>query len=246
MTTSDDTMQRPLVPRAVKIGGLVVGLVVFAVVSYQLIVFARQAGDSVLAALRSGERTAMINEQIAANLASAKVGDRLVSIDASLKAVLNETAGTLQALRPAIAEATETTREARRAIVETAAAAKAARVAIEGVKVPDIEPTLRQTDALLDETTRLVRETNAGAPQTLAAAQRLLDRVGTLVTDSDLTATLRTTGRIAANIERDQGNVSTIIANAVPVSEAVKHETAVVEQKLGHVRRFFRAIANWF
>ncbi len=231
--------------KAAKIALLVAALIVGVIVAYQVLVFGKHASDSVLATLRSGERTAVYNEQIAANLAAAKPGDQLVAINASVRSVLNETTGTLQALRPAIAETTATARTARAAIVETAAAAKAARVAIEGAKVPDVEPLLRQTDALLVETTRLVRETDATAPQLLAASQRLVDRLGTLVTDSDLTATLRTTGRIAANIEHDQGNVSTIIANAVPVSEAVKNETAVVEHKLGVVRRFFNAIGHW-
>ena len=232
--------------RVAKIALLIVGLTLGALVAYQLLAFGKRASDSVLATLRSGERTAVYNEQIAANLAAAKPGDRLVSINAGLQSVLSEATLTMQALRPAIAETTATTRTARQAIVETAAAAKAARVAIEGARAPDVEPLLRQTDALLVETTRLVRETDANAPQVLAASQRLLDRLGTLVTDSELTATLRTTGRIAANIEHDQGNVSTIIANAVPVSEAVKNESAVIEQKLGRVRRFFNAIGRWF
>jgi hypothetical protein len=232
--------------KTVKIGGLIVGLAVAAIVGYQFLVFSKRAGDAVLATLQSGERTALHNEEIAANLASAKFGDRLVSIDASLKSLLSETTQTVQAVRPAIAETTATARAARLAIVEAAGTAKAARVAIEGVKVPDVEPLLRRTDALLEQTTRLVRDTDASAPPLLAASQRIVDRLDTLVTESELTATLRTTGRIAANIERDQGNVSAIIANAVPVSEAVKNETKVIEQKVGHVRRFFKAIAGWF
>jgi hypothetical protein len=239
-------VHRPLLPRPVKLAGIVVGVVVLAVVLFQLLVFGRQAGDAVLATLQSGQRTALLNEQIVASLAAAKLGDRVASIDAGLKTILNETTLTMQAIRPAIAETTATARAARLAIVETTATAKAARAAIEGAKLPEVEPLLRRTDALLDETTRLVRETNAGAPKALAATERLLDRLGTLVTDADLAATLRTTGRIAANLEHDQGNVSAIIANTVPVSEAVKNATQSVERKVGIVRRFFRAIGNLF
>src|SRR5438128_2506794 len=123
MTTSEDTANRPLLPRPVKLAALVIGVVVLAVVLFQLMVFSRQAGDAVLATLQSGQRTALLNEQIAANLAAAKLGDRIVSIDASLKAVLNETTETMHALRPAIAETTETTHAARLTILETAAAA---------------------------------------------------------------------------------------------------------------------------
>src|SRR5665213_2194953 len=217
--------------KVAKIALLAVALIVGVIVAYQVLAFGKRASDALLATLRSGERTAVYNEQIAANLAASKPGDQLVAINASLQSVLRETTQTLQAVRPAIAETTAAARSARAAIVETSAAAKAARVAIEGAKVPDVEPLLRQTDALLVETTRLVKETNATAPQFLAASQRLVDRLGTVVTDADLTTTLRTTGRIAANIEHDQGNVSTIIANTVPVSEAVKNETALVEHK---------------
>ena len=232
--------------RAVKIGGLIVGLIVVAVVLYQVLAFGRQAGGLVLGVLRSGQQTALYNEQIAANLAAARPGDRLVSLEAGLETVLTETTLALRALQPVIAETSATARAARRAIDETAATAKAARVAIEGARVPDVEPLLRQTNELLGETTRLVQDVDAGAPRLLAASQRVLDRLDALGADPDVAATMRTAGRIAANIERDQGNVSTIIANAVPVSEAVKNETAVVERKVGHVRRFFRAIANWF
>jgi hypothetical protein len=246
MTTSEESVNRPLLSRPIKLAGLVVGAVIALVVLFQLTVFGRRAGRAVLATLESGQRTALINEQIAADLATATLGARIVSIDTSLKSVLDETTSTIQALRPALAETTATARAARQALEETAATAKAARVAIENAKAPDLDPVLRRTDALLEETTRLVHETNATAPQTLAATQKLVDRLSTLVTDSDLTATLRTTGRIAANIEHDQGNVSAIIANTVPVSEAVKNTTAGIERKVGALRRFFRAIGSLF
>ena len=246
MTTSEESVHRPLLPRPVKLAGIAVGVVVAAVILYQLTVFGRQAGNALLATLESGQRTALINEQIAADLAGAKLGVRIASIDTSLKSVLDETTSTMRALRPALAETAATAKAARLALEETAATAKAARVAIERVKAPDLDPLLRRANALLDETTALVHETNATAPQTLAASQKLVDRLSTLVTDSELTATLRTTGRIAANIEHDQANVSSIIANTVPVSEAVKNATVRVEQKLGAVRRFFKAIAGWF
>lgn len=68
-----------------------------------------------------------------------------------------------------------------------------------------------------------------------------------------MTGTMRTTGRILANVERDQANVSTLISNTVPVSEVVKMEAAVIEkdlttfrQKAQGVGRFFRFITRWF
>ncbi|HUK36196.1 MAG TPA: hypothetical protein VLV86_19905 [Vicinamibacterales bacterium] len=152
----------------------------------------------------------------------------------------------MQALRPAIAELTATTRAARTAIEETSATAKAARVAIEGAKLPDTDRLLTETTALVGETTRLVHDVNASAPQALARSEQLLNKLGTLITDSDLTTTLRTTGRIAANVERDQANVSAIIANGVPVSEAVKKGAEDVEHKAGLVHRFFSALAKLF
>jgi len=156
--------------KAVKVGALIPGVAVAAAVLYLVLSFATQAGAIALATLRSAERTALHNEDIAANLAAAKPGDRLVSIDANRQSVLEEATLTLQALRRAIAETTATARAARIALVETAAAATAARVAIEGAKAPDVEPLLRQTNALLAETTRLVQDTHAG-PQALAPSR---------------------------------------------------------------------------
>ena len=218
--------------KLVKVGGLIVGLAIVAVVLYQVLAFGKQAGDPLLATLRSSQRTAEYNEQIAANLAGAKFGDELASLADGVASVLNETTLTLQALRPAIAETAATTQTARLAIAETAAAVKAARIAIEGAKLPDVDRVLRQTDALLEETTALVRDAHAGAPRLLATTERLLDHVDHVVSDSDLTTTLRTTGQIAANIERDQDEVSAIVANTVPVSEALKNEVAIVEKEL--------------
>ena len=94
--------------RAVKIGGLVVAVVVIAVVLYQVLVFAREAGDLFLATLRSGQRTAEYNEQIAASLAGAKLGDRLTSRVGGLESALNEMTQTLPAVRPVIADTAAT------------------------------------------------------------------------------------------------------------------------------------------
>ena len=222
--------------RAVKIGGLVVAVVVIAVVLYQVLVFAREAGNLFLATLRSGQRTAEYNEQIAASLAGAKLGDRLTSLVGGLESALSETTQTLQAVRPVIADTAATARTARVAIDETALTAKAARVAIEGARLPDVDGLLRQTGALIEQTTTLVHNADASTTPLLATSQKLLDRVDHLVSDSELTATLRTTGRILANVEHDQGNVSVLVANAVPVSETVKREVALVEQELTALR----------
>jgi hypothetical protein len=232
--------------RAIKVAALGVLLIVAVVIAYQLLRFGKEASDLVLATLRSAERTAAHNEEIAASLAAAKEGERIAQLQSSLESVLKETTLTMQALRPAIVELTATTRAARTAIEETSATAKAARTAIEGAKLPDTAPLLNETTALVGETTRLVRDVNASAPQALARSERLLNRLDTLITDSDLTSTLRTTGRIAANIERDQANVSAIIANGVPVSDAVRKGTEDVEHKVGLVRRFFKALAKLF
>ena len=238
--------------KTVKIIGLVVGLLIVATVAYRALVFANQAGEVLLATLRSGQRTAEYNERIAASFAESKVGDKLVSLTGSLQATLDETTLTLRGLRPVIAETAAAARDARVAIVESAAAAKAARVAIEGTKMPDVDRVLRQTDALLEQTNTLLTHADASVPPLLASSQRLVDRVDGLVSGSELTETLRTTGRLLANIEGDQKNVSTLIANAVPVSETVKNEAALVEQdlarvraKAGRVRRFFSFIFGW-
>ena len=222
--------------RALKIGGLIVGVAVVVVALYLVLAFFKQAGDVFLATLRSTQRTAEYNEQIAANLADARLPEKLASLVTGLQSVLNETTLTMQAARPAIAETTAATRSARQAIAETAATAKAARTAIEGARLPDIEQVLRQTGALVEQTTTLVHDVNASAPPLLATSQQLLDRVDHLVTDSELTATMRTTGRILANVEQDQDNVSVLVANAVPVSEAVKSEVAIVQQELAVLR----------
>jgi hypothetical protein len=95
---------------------------------------------------------------------------------------------------------------------------------------------LRQTGTLLEQTTTLVQDANASAPPLLDTSKKLLDRVDQLVADSELTATLRTTGRILENVEEDQSNVSALVANAVPVSEAVKNEVAIVQQQLAVIR----------
>ena len=219
--------------RAVKVGGLVVAVAVVAVVLYQVLVFAKEAGDLFLATLRSGQRTAEYNEQIAASLAGAKLGDRLTSLVGGLESALTETTQTLQAVRPVIADTAATARTARVAIEETALTAKAARVAIEGAKLPDVDGL---TGALVEQTTTLVHNADASATPLLATSQRLLDRVDHLVADSELTATLRTTGRILSNVEHDQGNVSVLVANAVPVSESVKRETATIEKELADLR----------
>ena len=105
-------------------GLLIVGVAIFVVALYLVLVFVKQVGDVFLATLRSGQRTAEYNEQIAANLAGAKVGDKLASLAGELQLVLHETTQTLQAVRPAIAETEATTRTARLAIAETAATAK--------------------------------------------------------------------------------------------------------------------------
>jgi uncharacterized protein YoxC len=222
--------------RAFKVGLVVVGVAVVAVALYLVLTFVKQVGDVFLATLRSGQRTAEYNEQIAANLAGANVGDKLASLTVELQSVLRETTQTLQAVRPVIAETAATTRTARLAISETAEAAKAARTAIEGARLPDVDRLVGQTSALLEQTTTLVRDVNASAPPLLATSQQLLDRVDHLVADSDLTATMRTTGRILANVEQDQGKVSVLVANAVPVSEAVKNEVAFVQQELAAAR----------
>jgi hypothetical protein len=222
--------------KAVKLGGLVVGLAVVAVVLYQALVFGRQAGDVLLATLRSGQRTAEYNEQIAAGLAGAGLADRLVALAGGLESVLRETTETMQAARPALAEAAATTRTARVAIAEAAQAAKAARVAIEGASLPDVNGLLRQTGALVEQTTTLVHDADASTRPLLATSQRLLDQVDHLVADSELTGTLRTTGRLLANIEHDQGNVSTLLGNTVAVSEVVKREAVVAEQDLAKIR----------
>ena len=222
--------------RAFKVGLLILGVAVVAVALYLVLAFVKQVGDVFLATLRSGQRTAEYNEQIAANLAGAGVGDKLASLTGELQSVLHETTLTLQAVRPVIAETAATTRSARLAIGETAEAAKAARTAIEGARLPDVDRLVGQTSALLEQTTTLVRDVNASAPPLLATSQQLLDRVDHLVADSELTATLRTTGRILGNVEQDQGKVSVLVANAVPVSEAVKNEVAFVQQELAAAR----------
>jgi hypothetical protein len=222
--------------RAVKVGGLIVGVAVVVVALYLVLAFVKQVGDVFLATLRSGQRTAEYNEQIAANLAGAGVGDKLASLAGELQSVLHETTLTMQAARPALAETAATTRTARLAIAETAATAKAARTAIEGARLPDVDRLVRQTGALLEQTTTLVGDTHASATPLLATSQQLLERVDHLVADSELTATLRTTGRILTNVEHDQGNVSALVANAVPVSEAVKKEVVIVEQELAVIR----------
>ena len=89
---------------------------------------------------------------------------------------------------------------------------------------------MRQTSALLEQTTTLVGDAHTSATPLLATSQQLLERVDHLVADSELTATLRTTGRILGNVEQDQSKVSVLVANAVPVSEAVKNEVAIVER----------------
>lgn len=222
--------------RAFKVGLLIVGVAVVAVALYLVLAFVKQVGDVFLATLRSGQRTAEYNEQIAANLAGAKVGDKLASLAGELQLVLHETTQTLQAVRPAIAETEATTRTARLAIAETAATAKAARTAIEGARLPDVDRLVRQTSALLEQTTTLVGDAHTSATPLLATSQQLLERVDHLVADSELTATLRTTGRILGNVEQDQSKVSVLVANAVPVSEAVKNEVAIVEKELAVIR----------
>ena len=222
--------------RAVKVGGLVVAVVVVAVVLYQVLVFAKEAGDLFLATLRSGQRTADYNEQIVASLAAAKLGDRLTTVVSGLESVLNETTQTLQAVRPVIADTAATARTARVAIEETALTAKAARVAIEGARLPDVDGLLRQTGTLIEQTTTLVHNADASATPLLATSQRLLDRVDHLVADSELTATLRTTGRILTNVEHDQANVSALVANAVPVSDVFKREVVAIEPELVALR----------
>lgn len=219
-----------------KIGALVVALLVVAVVLYQALVFAKEAGALILATLRVSQQTAEHNERIAASLADARLGERITALASGLESALNETTQTLQAVRPVIADTAATARTARVAIEETALTAKAARVAIESAKLPDVDGLLRQTGALVEQTTTLVRNADASATPLLATSQKLLDRVDRLVVDSELTATLRTTGRILSNVEHDQGNVSTLVANAVPVSESVKRETAIIEQELAELR----------
>src|SRR5258708_3364683 len=113
MTTSEESVHRPLLSRPVKLAGIVAGIVVAAVVLFQLTVFSRQGGRAVLATLESGQRTALINEQIAADLAGAKLSVRIASLDTSLKSVLDETTGTMRALGPVLAETTATARAAR-------------------------------------------------------------------------------------------------------------------------------------
>ena len=232
--------------RALKVGGLIVGVAVVVVVLYLVLAFFKQAGDVFLATLRSTQRTAEYNEQIAANLADARLPEKLASLVTGLQSVLNETTLTMQAARPAIAETTAATRSARLAIAETAATAKAARTAIEGARLPDVDRLLRQTGTLLEQTTTLVRDTNAGAPPLLASSQKLLDRVDQLVADAELSSTLRTTGRILTNVEHDQGNVSALVANAVPVSEAVKSEVTFVQQELAAARAKRSRGLFWF
>jgi len=156
-------------------------------------------------------------------------------------------------VQPALQETTATVRPVRTVIAETAATAKAARVASEGAKAPDVDAVLRHTDALLEQATTLVRDANAQTAPVISTSQRLLDHLDHLVADSDLTSTLRTTGRMLANVERDQGNVSTLIANTVPVSEVVKRQAVVIEkdldglhEKAHRIGRFFRFIVSWF
>jgi hypothetical protein len=238
--------------KVIALVALAVVVVIGAYVTYRALVFAREAGDVLLATLRSGQRTAEYNERIAASLAQANLPEKLAGLTAGLDSALGETTKTLQALQPVLAETTATTRAARVAITESAEAAKAARIAIEGAKAPDLDKVLQRTDALLEQTGTLLAHTDASVPPLLAASQRLVDRVDGLVAGSELTQTLRTTGRLLANIEGDQKNVSTLIANAVPVSETIKNESAFVEQDLarirekrGRVRRFFSVLFGW-